>query len=88
MLVSGCSLSIQPTFKYKPSICSDPVKIDTGIVIQCASWSPKGSILAIGGAQQSAIQVRWYYVDVCHSHTDAIATCPVCMDGSSKGHRV
>ena len=45
------------------SISSDPVKIDTGIVIQCASWSPKGSILAIGGAHQSSVQVCWYHAD-------------------------
>ena len=41
-------------------ISSDPVKIDTGIVIQCASWSPKGSILAIGGAHQSSVLVCMY----------------------------
>ena len=34
---------------------SDPVKLDTGISVNCASWNENGSLFAIGGAQVSEV---------------------------------
>ena len=56
-------------FVYLPIISDvpfviDPVKIDTSMQICCLAWNSNGSILAVGGSQQSASQVD-FTLEIC-----------------------
>jgi WD repeat-containing protein 35 len=59
----------------KNDLDSDPVKIDTSMQICCLAWNSNGSILAVGGSQQSASQdkefnvVQFYNIFGEHLHT-------------------